>query len=98
MLVLAQLIVVVRDLDPVTGRKKIQVEDIVGAGLVIEAIEEGLAVAFVMEGSEFGCIEESAAACAVDGKEVSDLRIAITEPGRSPGRAEGAVAGIQVAE
>src|ERR1035438_1159638 len=83
MLILAQGVVGVRDLDPVTRGEQIQVEYVLPVGLIIEAVENGLAVALVVEGCEFRRIQEPAAAYAFQCQEVADLRISEAEPRRT---------------
>ena len=78
-LILRELVVAVGNLDPVAGGEQVKVEDVALAGLVIEAVKDGLVVAFVVERGELGRVEEAAAAGAVQGKKVAGFGIAETE-------------------
>ena len=48
-LILAQLVVGIGNLDPVARREQVQVEYVFAVGLIIEAVEDGLVVADVVE-------------------------------------------------
>src|SRR3974390_1453493 len=74
-LIFSQRIVGVGNLDPVARREQIQVEYVLPIGLIIEAIEDGLAVADVVEGGEFRRIQKAAAAHAFHCQEITDLCI-----------------------
>src|ERR1035437_1290156 len=98
MLILAQSVVGIGNLDPVARREQIQVEYILPVGLIVKAVEDGLAVALVVEGGEFRGIQEAAAAHAFQRQEVADPGIAEAAPRRPAGGAEGAVAGVDIAK
>src|ERR1019366_8826167 len=57
-LILAERVVGIGNLDPVARGEQIQVEYVLPVGLIIEAVENGLAVALVVEGCEFRGIQE----------------------------------------
>ena len=79
-LILRQLVVVVGNLNPVSRGEQVEVKDVFAVGLIVEAIENGLVVAHVVERRELRRIQKAAAANAVDRQEVSELRVAIAEP------------------
>jgi hypothetical protein len=58
-LVLRQLVIIVGDLEPVAGREEIQVEHVLAVGLVIHTVEDGLAVAGVVNVCKLGRVEET---------------------------------------
>src|ERR1019366_2052646 len=82
----------------VARREQIQMEYVLPVGLVIEAVEDGFAVADVVERREFRRIEKASAAYALQRQEVADLRISEAEPRRSARGAERAVGGVDVAK
>src|ERR1039457_4191970 len=98
MLILAERVVGIGNLDPVARREQIQVEYVLPVGLIIEAVEDGFAVAYVVEGGEFRRIQEAAAAHAFQCQEVADLGISEAEPRRSARGAERAVGGVDIAK
>src|SRR5579863_1179535 len=92
------LVEIVRDLDPVPGRKEIQVKHILGGGLKIDPVEQRLIVADVMNGPELGCVQKAATAHTIHRQKIPEL-------GRTPSQtkvaargAEGAIRGIHIAE
>ena len=60
MLVLRQLIVVVRNLEPVARCKQIQMERIMSVRLIVEAVEDAFVIPLVVEGREFRGIQKVA--------------------------------------
>ena len=97
-LVLSQLIIRVGDLDPVPGGKKIEVEGVFAVGLEVEAIEDGLIVACVVDGLEFRGVEETVATDPVERGEVAEAGSSEAKGGRASGGTEGAEAGVEAAE
>src|SRR5690242_6613742 len=79
-LILSQLIVIVRNLDPVARREEVQMNRVHLVGLKIEAIEYRLIVAFVVERREFWRIEKSSAARPIERQKVTHL-LAAESPG-----------------
>ena len=97
-LVLSQLIIRVGDLDPVPGGKKIEVEGVFAVGLEVEAIEDGLIVACVVDGLEFRGVEETVATDPVERGEVAEAGRAEAKGGRASAGTEGAEAGVEATE
>src|ERR1017187_3590321 len=97
-LILAQSVVGIGNLDPVARREQIQVEYVLPVGLIIEAVEDGFAVAYVVEGGELRGVQEAAAAHAFQRQEIADLGVSEAEADRSTRRAEGAVGVIDIAK
>src|ERR1035437_63732 len=97
-LVLRELVQIVGNLNPVSRREQVQVNDVPAGGLIIEAVENGLILSDIVVWNELRRIEKTSAANAVDGQKIADLRVAETEPEASAHSAEGAVAGIDIAE
>jgi hypothetical protein len=97
-LILRQLIVRIWDLNPVSRGEQVEVNDILASGLVIEMIEDGLIVPYVMEGGEFGSVQKPPAANAINGKEITELRIAETDAHAPSRGAERPVRSIHITE
>ena len=85
-------------MDPVPRREQIQMKHVLAGRLIIEAIENRLVVADVVERSELRRIEKTSAANAVNREEVAELRVAESQAEVSSRGAEGAVARVDIAE
>ena len=97
-LVLVRLVVGIGNLEPVAGEKQIEVERVMLAGLKIDAVEDGLVVADVVHGVEFGAIQEAARAVGVEYDEISQLGAAEAERGLFADGAKRAVVGVELSE
>ena len=71
---------------------------VVGGGLPVEAIENGLAVPHVVKRTEFGAVEKASAAQGVGGEEIAVLLAAEAEGGFLADGAEGTVLRYEAAE
>src|SRR3954464_12442114 len=94
-LVLCQLIVGVRNLEPVARRENIQVERIASSRLEIDAIENHRGIADVVKRRELRRIEKAAGAAEIEHQEISPPRSANAESGIFSNRAEGAIVGLE---
>src|SRR5580704_15375976 len=66
--------------------------------LKVEAVEEGLVIADIVERGKFRGVEKTAAADTVGGEKVAELFAAETDANASAGRAEGPIGGVDVAK
>ena len=73
-------------------------KNVVGARLVIKAIEDGFVVSFIVEGSEFRSVEEAASAEPINYEEISGFCIPEPEAGRTTGTPKRSVRCIKIAE
>src|ERR1019366_1220753 len=89
-LVLIWLIESVGHLKPVARGQQVEVKRVRAVGLPIQAVEDGFAVAHVVQRTEFGAVEEAPAALGVGGEEVAELRAAESKGGFLADGAEGA--------
>src|SRR5580698_6526103 len=86
-----QIVVGVRGLEPGTAVVEVQVHGVDAGEVVVDAVEEVLFVALVMEDDELGRIEEAAGVEAVELEEVAPVLSAVAQVNGSAGGAEGPV-------
>src|ERR1022692_4819204 len=87
-LILANLVIVIRNLKPVSRREQIQVQDVLAAGLEVHSVKEALAVAGVMDVVELGRIEETFGSDTLGRQKVPELRSSETQTDVPSGHAE----------
>ena len=97
-LILGELVVAVGNLNGVAGGEEVQMENVDAVGLVVEAVEQRLVVAAVVDVDELGGVQETVAAVAVGGQEVAHLGIAESNSHAAGDGGERAVGDIRVAE
>jgi hypothetical protein len=97
-LILAELVVAVGYLKPVSGRKQVEVQDVAGAGPVVEPVEYRLVVPHVVEGGELGRIQEPAGPQAVGCQKIPYLLVSEADRRAAARGTEGAVRRIETAK
>src|SRR5579872_6037913 len=97
-LVLPKLVVIVGNLDPVARRENVEVQKVVLRRLKIQAVEERFIVAPVVNGLEFGSVQETVAAGGIGGHKVAEPVAAPAQAQSRDASVESSVIGVDAAE
>src|ERR1043166_6177440 len=98
LLVLGQLIEAVRHLEPIPRGEQIEMEDVFGTGLPVEAVKDRFIISDVMDRQVFGRIEKMTRAHSVDHDKIPDLGSAEAERNAASPGSKGSPVAIDLAE